>query len=61
MGDLPTRIGPYRILGKLGEGGMGAVYEAQHETTASSAAIKVLHAEYAKSEEFLGRFFNESA
>jgi serine/threonine protein kinase len=59
MGDLPTQIGAYKMLGKLGEGGMGAVYEAAHETDDSRVAIKVLHREYANSEEFLGRFFNE--
>ncbi|GAA4228778.1 hypothetical protein GCM10022254_19600 [Actinomadura meridiana] len=25
-GDLPDRIGPYRVVDRLGEGGMGTVY-----------------------------------
>ncbi|HEX5660850.1 MAG TPA: serine/threonine-protein kinase, partial [Polyangiales bacterium] len=33
----------YRVLRKLGEGGMSAVYEAEHTLTAKRAAIKLLH------------------
>lgn len=35
-------IGSYRIVAKLGEGGMGAVYLGEHQHIARKAAIKVL-------------------
>lgn len=53
-------IGQYRVLGKLGEGGMGIVFEAVHEAIERHVAIKVLHAEYAKDPEFAKRFVNEA-
>ena len=36
-----TTIGQYRIVGKIGEGGMGAVYLAQHTLLGRNAAIKL--------------------
>lgn len=53
-------VGPYTIVRKLGEGGMGVVYEAVHKTTGRHAAIKFLHEEYQENQELLGRFFNEA-
>src|SRR4051812_11976733 len=38
----PETIGPYRIVRKLGQGGMGAVYEAEQENPRRIVAIKVL-------------------
>ena len=55
-----TRIGPYRIVGKLGEGGMGAVYEAVHTAIERRVAIKILHTEHAANRQFAARFFNEA-
>ncbi len=55
---LPPTIGRYRILRLLGEGGMGAVYEAKR-TPHRTVALKVIRAGYA-SGEMLRRFENET-
>src|SRR4051812_44924273 len=60
MAELPATIGPYRILGKLGEGGMGAVFEAVHQDIERRVAIKILHPQYTQNQEFISRFFNEA-
>lgn len=60
MTETDSRIGPYRIVRRLGQGGMGAVYEAIHETIERRVAIKVLHPEFASNAEFTARFFNEA-
>ena len=57
---LPAAIGPYRIVRKIGEGGMGVVYEGLNEALARRVAIKVLHAEVAGSASVVERFFNEA-
>lgn len=38
---LPERIGPYRIISRLGEGAMGVVYEAEQENPRRAVALKV--------------------
>lgn len=54
------RIGHYRVLRQIGEGGMGVVYEAVREDIGTRAAIKVLRSEYAGNNEIAARFFNEA-
>ncbi len=50
----------YRIERLLGEGGMGAVYEAEHTLMHKRVAIKVLHAEMSKMTEVVTRFEREA-
>lgn len=38
----PDRIGPFRVLGKLGEGGMGMVYLAEQESPRRRVAVKLI-------------------
>ena len=55
-----AKIGVYRIIRKLGEGGMGAVFEALHEEIERRVAIKILHHEFARNADITRRFFNEA-
>lgn len=53
-------VGPYLVTRKLGEGGMGAVYEVVHRSLQRKAAMKVLRAHHADSPEAAQRFLNEA-
>jgi len=53
-------IGNYRIVRKLGEGGMGAVFEAVHQEIGRRAAVKVLHSQFAQNAQVAARFLNEA-
>jgi serine/threonine-protein kinase len=53
-------IGNYIVRHKLGEGGMGSVYFAEHPSIGKRVALKVLHADYASQPEIVSRFFNEA-
>ena len=53
-------IGSYQLVRKLGEGGMGAVYLAQHTLLGRRAALKVLLPALSARPEIVNRFFNEA-
>jgi serine/threonine protein kinase len=50
----------YRIVRFMGEGGMGAVYEAQHEVVGRRFAVKFLHTDLARRQDILDRFKREA-
>ncbi len=51
----------YRLLNKIGEGGMGSVYVAQHTQIERKAAIKALHPNLVNNPQIRERFKNEAA
>lgn len=61
MEDLTGRqLGPYQIIGPLGEGGMAAVYRAYQPSMERMIALKLLPRHYASDPEFSGRFQREA-
>ena len=61
--DVPTTeiiAGKYRLLRKLGQGGMGSVWYAEHMTLHSPVAIKLIDPSIADNAEALGRFLREA-
>ena len=57
---IGTTLGPYRVLEKLGEGGMGEVYRARDVKLGREVAIKVLPAKFTADPERLARFEREA-
>ena len=54
------RLGRYRLLQKLGQGGMGAVYRGEDPVDGSMVAIKVMRPDLAAKPEALRRFHKEA-
>ncbi|MEZ5966872.1 MAG: serine/threonine-protein kinase [Planctomycetota bacterium] len=57
--DLPASIGGYRILRRLGQGGMGIIYEAHQESPARRVALKVMRPGMVRAE-LVKRFHREA-
>src|SRR5688572_6687097 len=55
-----STVGPYEVVAKLGEGGMGEVYRARDSRLNRDVAIKVLPASVAADPERLARFTREA-
>ena len=53
-------FGNYRIVRKIGVGGMGAVYLAEHPGIGKQVALKVIHRELSANKEVISRFFTEA-
>ncbi|WP_144401541.1 serine/threonine-protein kinase, partial [Streptomyces nodosus] len=54
----PGEVGPYRLLGRLGSGGMGRVYLGR-SAGGRTVAVKIVHPHFALDEEFRARFRRE--
>jgi serine/threonine-protein kinase len=64
LAELDPRVGAevdrYKIVRRLGRGGMGAVYEARHAKLGRRVAVKFLLPDLVQREEYLRRFENEA-
>lgn len=58
--SLPERIGPYEIIGKLGSGGMGVVYEAKQPALDRRVALKVMFGRFDHDPTYHQRFEREA-
>jgi serine/threonine protein kinase len=56
-GDL---IGVYRVLNRVGTGGMGIIYRAEHVRLGRKVALKVLRQEISSRADVVARFFSEA-
>ena len=55
-----VQLGPYRVVERIGRGGMATVYKAYHEALERYVAIKILPEFFAEEEEYRERFQQEA-
>ena len=58
--EANQQIGNYRVVRKVGSGGMGEIWEAEQTQIGSRVALKVLLPKYSHEHEITARFFNEA-
>jgi serine/threonine-protein kinase len=59
MAPVPESIGQFKVLGLLGKGAMGEVYEGEDQQLGRRVALKILGAKHRESTEFKTRFLRE--
>src|SRR3954469_18970325 len=60
MIDVGDNVGNYTVTAKLGDGGMGTVFLAEHPVIGSKVALKAIHPQFARSADVVDRFVNEA-
>ncbi|MDB4979801.1 MAG: serine/threonine protein kinase [Myxococcales bacterium] len=60
MIEIGQSVGNYQVTAKLGEGGMGVVFLAEHPVIGRKAALKAIHPQHARSAEVISRFITEA-
>jgi serine/threonine protein kinase/WD40 repeat protein len=56
----PRRLGDYTLLREIGRGGMGIVYEAEHQSLKNHVALKVMHSRFRADRDYVRRFQTEA-
>lgn len=57
---VTSEIGGYRVIDRLGEEGMGAVYKAEQVSIGRPVALKVLRRDLCRNEDYVQRFLKEA-
>jgi hypothetical protein len=60
MIEIGQSVGNYRVTARLGEGGMGLVFLAEHPLIGRKVALKAIHPQFARDAEVISRFITEA-